>query len=203
MTQLSSQDPQSQGTQAFGAQAPCGQPAGAPGTGAAFGDFTQEQVEALFINAAREGEADLLSSFLDAGMDPNLRAEKGYTPLILASYNGHVEAVSTLLARGAKPDLQDEKGATALAGVAFKGSLPLARLLLEAGAQVDVPNAVGRTPLMFAVMFGRDDMAKLLLGAGASPTHRDGEGLNALDLAQRQGNAALVALIKAQQAGQG
>nr|WP_298797700.1 ankyrin repeat domain-containing protein [uncultured Acetobacter sp.] len=188
MTQVSSQDPRSQGTQTPGA--------------AAFGDFTREQVEALFINAAREGEADLLSSFLDAGMDPNLRVEKGYTPLILATYNGNIEAVSTLLMRGAKPDLQDEKGATALAGVAFKGYLPIARMLLEAGAQVDVPNAVGRTPLMFAVMFGRDDMARLLLQAGASPTHRDGEGLNAQDLAQRQGNAALVALFKEPKAGQ-
>ncbi|KXV73427.1 ankyrin, partial [Acetobacter malorum] len=46
MTQVSSQDPRSQGTQTPGA---------GPGL---FGDFTQEQVEALFINAAREGEAD-------------------------------------------------------------------------------------------------------------------------------------------------
>lgn len=189
MTQVSPQNPRSQGAQP-------------PAAGGAYGSFTQEQVEGLFIDAAREGEADLLSSFLDAGMNPDLQVEKGYTPLILASYNGHIEAVSVLLMRGASPDLQDEKGATALAGVAFKGFLPIARMLLQAGAQVDLPNAVGRTPLMFAVMFGRDDMARLLLKAGASPTHRDGEGLNALDLAQRQGNAALLALFKEHEAGQ-
>ncbi|MCI1437646.1 MAG: ankyrin repeat domain-containing protein [Acetobacter indonesiensis] len=183
MTEVSSQDPRFQDATPAGADA-------------AAGGFTQQQIEALFINAAREGDAELLSSFLDAGMDPNLRAEKGYTPLILASYNGYVDAVALLLARGAQPDLQDEKGATALAGVAFKGNLAIARLLLDAGAGVDVSNSVGRTPLMFAVMFGRDDMAKLLLKAGASPTRRDGENLNALDLAHRQGNTVLTALMK-------
>ncbi|ATJ92263.1 ankyrin [Acetobacter senegalensis] len=183
MTEVSSQDPRLQDSMPAGAEA-------------AASGFTQQQIEALFINAAREGDAELLASFLEAGMDPNLRAEKGYTPLILAAYNGNIDAVSALLKGGAKPDLQDEKGATALAGVAFKGNLPIARLLLEAGAGVDVPNSVGRTPLMFAVMFGRDDMAKLLLKAGACPTRRDGEGLNAQDLARRQGNTVLAGLMK-------
>ncbi|KXV55846.1 ankyrin [Acetobacter tropicalis] len=183
MTEVSSQDPRLQEASPVGAEA-------------AAGGFTQQQIEALFINAAREGDSELLANFLEAGMDPNLRAEKGYTPLILAAYNGNIDAVSTLLKGGAKPDLQDEKGATALAGVAFKGNLAIARLLLEAGAGVDVPNSVGRTPLMFAVMFGRDDMAKLLLKAGANATRRDGEGLNAQDLAHRQGNTGLAALMK-------
>lgn len=184
MTEVSSRTPSEQGT-------------AAPATGGGAQGFTREQIEALFLNAAREGDADMLSRFLQAGMDPNLRAEKGYTPLILASYNGHKDAVSVLLAHGAKPNLQDSKGATALAGVAFKGDMPIATMLLEAGAGVDIPNAVGRTPLIFAVMFGRDDMALLLLNAGANPILRDGEGLNAIDLARRQGKPALEEALKA------
>ncbi|MCH4093158.1 MAG: ankyrin repeat domain-containing protein [Acetobacter peroxydans] len=161
--------------------------------------FTRAQVEALFMNAAREGEAELLARFLDAGMEADLRSDKGYTPLILATYNGHLEAARVLLAHGADVNAQDEKGATALAGVAFKGDLALARLLLEAGAGVDVANAVGRTPLMFAVMFGREDMVRLLLAAGADPYRRDGEGLNAIELAHRQGGAALAQVLAQEQ----
>ncbi|MFT9419057.1 ankyrin repeat domain-containing protein [Acetobacter sp.] len=172
-------------------QAPAN-PAGGEGGQA----FTREQVDALFINAAREGDADLLARFLEAGMDPNLRMEKGYTPLILAAYNGHGDAVRVLLDRGADPNLKDEKGSTALSGVAFKGDVALVNMLLAAGAEVDAVNAVGRTPLMFAVMFGRDDVARVLLGARANVLLRDGEGLNALDLAQRQGNGALLQDLK-------
>lgn len=164
---------------------------------AAAGEFTQEQIETLFADAVRDGETDLVISFLDAGMSPDLRLEKGYTPLILASYNNHAGVVEQLLAHKAQPDLQDEKGATALAGVAFKGFLPVARLLLDAGASVDLANHVGRTPLMFAVMFGRVEMARLLLEASASPFLRDGEGLDSFELARRQGNADLLACIQA------
>jgi ankyrin repeat protein len=104
--------------------------------------------------------------------------------------------VRVLLDRGADPNLKDEKGSTALSGVAFKGDVALVNMLLAAGAEVDAANAVGRTPLMFAVMFGRDDVARVLLGARANVLLRDGEGLNALDLAQRQGNGALLQDLK-------
>ncbi len=154
--------------------------------------FTHEQVAALYFDAARTGQADLLEQFLDAGADPNGSNGSGYTPLILASYNGHDAATAVLLRRGADPNLADAKGSTALCGVAFKGDIALARRLLEAGADIDTPNHVGRTPLMFAVMFGREAMAAFLLDRGADPHHRDGEGASATVLAERQGNRTLV-----------
>lgn len=158
--------------------------------------FTHEQVEALFFGSARDGQADLLEDFLDAGADANRTDLRGYTPLILASYSGHEEATALLLRRGALVDSRDAKGSTALSGVAFKGDLPIARLLVEAGAVVDQPNHVGRTPLMFAVMFGREQMAAYLLDCGANPNLRDGEGNSALSLAERQGYRALTERLR-------
>lgn len=153
--------------------------------------FTHEQIEALYFNAAREGQDDLLEQFLDAGADPNRIDGRGYTPLILASYNGHEAATDLLLRRGADPNLADGKGSTALSGVAFKGDLSIATRLIAAGALIDKPNHVGRTPLMFAVMFGREAMAAFLLEHGADPNHCDGEGASATILAERQGNRTL------------
>ena len=159
--------------------------------------FTHAQVEALYFDAARDGQEDLLEQFLDAGADPNRADARGYTPLILASYNGHAAATALLLRRGALPDLSGAKGNTALCGVAFRGDIIIARLLLDAGAVIDRPNHVGRTPLIFAVMFKREAMAQFLLERGADPLHRDGEGTTALFLAERHGSGALAHRMRA------
>ncbi len=150
--------------------------------------FSNAEIETLFLSAARDGQTDLVTEFLKAGINPDTRNDKGYTALILAAYNGHEPTVRALLEGGASPDLQDAKGATALAGVAFKGDLPCARVLVAHGAGIDVPNFVGRTPLIFAVMFNRDPMVTFLLEHGANPDLRDGEGISARLFATRQGN---------------
>ena len=153
--------------------------------------FTHEQIEALYFDAAREGQDDLLEQFLDAGADPNRPDRRGYTPLILSSYNGHHAATALLLRCGAIPDLADDKGSTALCGVAFKGDLAIARLLLDAGA-TDRPAQPRRAHA--ADVRGdvrREAMAHLLLERGADPLRRDGEGTTALFLAERHGGNGL------------
>ena len=133
----------------------------------------------MFYAAAREGEVALLAAFLDAGIDPDRPDDRGFTPLILASYHDRAEAVALLLARGAAVDGRDADGSTALGGVAFKGYEPIARQLLDAGAAVDTANGAGRTPLIFATMFGRVSLAALLVRHGADPHRADGEGNSA------------------------
>ncbi len=153
--------------------------------------FTPEQITALFIDAARNGENDLVKQFLDAGMPADCADTRGYTPLIVATYNEQLETARLLLEHKADPNGIDAKGATALSGVAFKGFEDMALLLLEFGAEIDKPNHAGRTPLMFAIMFGRKAMAQLLLQKGANPDLRDAEGLSARELAHRQGLTSL------------
>lgn len=148
--------------------------------------FTPEQITALFVDAARRGDTDLLTQFLDAGMPANCADERGYTPLIVATYNEQLETTKLLLERGANPNDQDQKGATALSGVAFKGFLEIAQLLIENGAEIDRANHAGRTPLMFAIMFGREAMARFLLKNGADPDLKDAEGETARNLAEKQ-----------------
>lgn len=162
--------------------------------------LTPEQITTLFIDTARRGDNDLLTQFLDAGMPANYADGRGYTPLIVATYNEQLQTARLLLDRGADPDGVDQKGATALSGVAFKGFLEIARLLIGRGATIDKPNHAGRTPLMFAIMFGREEMTRLLLEAGANPDLKDAEGLSARDLAERQGLSSI--LTESQQAGQ-
>ncbi|MDG6093627.1 ankyrin repeat domain-containing protein [Acetobacter sp. AN02] len=158
--------------------------------------FSPEQIRDLFLDAARDGDTDLVTGFISAGIDLNIPGPgKGHTALILSSYNGHADAARALLAAGADPDRRDVKGATALAGVSFKGQTEIARMLLEAGADVNATDLLGRTPLMFAAMFGRTDMVRLLLDARADISLKDGEGHTAADIASRHGRSDAAALL--------
>lgn len=159
-------------------------------------EFTSQEIETLYFNSAREGSLPLLEEFIAAGMNINHQNEKGYTPLILTTYNNHHDATAFLLKSGANPDLRDKTGATALMGVAFKDHVEMANLLIKAGASVDIPNNLGRTPLMFAILFNRNDMTEILLKAGANPLHADGEGFTPLKLAEQQGNKHLIYLLE-------
>lgn len=154
--------------------------------------FSPEQITALFIEAARSGDQEMLGQFLDAGMIINAIDGRGYTALLVAAYNGQAQTVRLLLERGADPDIPDLEGASALAGVAFKGHVDIARMLIDSDATIDHANHAGRTPLMFAFMFERREMARLLLDHGASADVCDGDGLCVRDIAEKQGMSDLI-----------
>lgn len=98
--------------------------------------FTEAElayVSSLF-DAARNGDTQLLSSALDAGVPVNLTNSKGDTLLNLAAYLEREETVAMLLARGADTERVSDMGFTALVCAVFRGNDPIARALLEAGA---------------------------------------------------------------------
>ncbi|MCT1735572.1 ankyrin repeat domain-containing protein [Kocuria marina] len=98
--------------------------------------FTEAElayVSSLF-DAARNGDTQLLSSALDAGVPVNLTNSKGDTLLNLAAYLEREETVAMLLARGADTGRVSDMGFTALVCAVFRGNEPIARALLEAGA---------------------------------------------------------------------
>ncbi|MDT0120900.1 ankyrin repeat domain-containing protein [Kocuria sp. PD6] len=98
--------------------------------------FTETElayVSSLF-DAARNGDTQLLSSALDAGVPVNLTNSKGDTLLNLAAYLEREETVAMLLAHGADTERVSDMGFTALVCAVFRGNEPIARALLEAGA---------------------------------------------------------------------
>jgi ankyrin repeat protein len=142
----------------------------------------------LMIDAARMGRDDVIPALLHAGVDIDCRDAKGYTPLILASYNGHESTTRLLLAAGAAVDIGDgARGNSALMGVAFKGYDRIARILIDAGADVNARNGSGQTALMMASLFARTDIVEMLLSAGADRSMSDDAGNSAASLAAGQG----------------
>ncbi|MEV6654614.1 ankyrin repeat domain-containing protein [Streptomyces sp. NPDC051219] len=103
------------------------------------------------FDLARQGDAEALAAYVDAGVPVNLTNDRGDSLVMLAAYHGHAPAVAALLARGADADRANDRGQTPLAGAVFKGGEEVVRALLEGGAdpRSGTPSAVD-TARMFA-----------------------------------------------------
>lgn len=110
------------------------------------------------FDLARQGEAESLAAYVDAGVPANLTNDRGDSLLMLAAYHGHAAAVTALAGRGADPDRANDRGQTPLAGAVFKGERTVIDALLAAGADpaAGTPSAVDT-----ARMFGKGDLLEL------------------------------------------
>jgi ankyrin repeat protein len=68
------------------------------------------------------GDRESVRALLEAGADPNVRQQGGYTPLHTAAHNDDAELARLLLDHGADPAVKTDDGQTAadMAGAATK-----------------------------------------------------------------------------------
>lgn len=155
-----------------------------------------ETLQPYLFDAARAGDAQLLSELIARGSEIDARDAQGNTALILAAYHGRLEALDTLLQAGTNPNLADARGNTALMGALFKGETAIAkRLLVDPRTDVDVRNHAGQTAAMFAALFGRGELLEALAARGADLAITDTRGSTAEALARQQGNEPLAERI--------
>ncbi|MCZ7461526.1 ankyrin repeat domain-containing protein [Streptomyces sp. WMMC940] len=116
------------------------------------------ELASRIFDLARQGDAEALAAYVDAGVPANLANDKGDSLVMLAAYHGHAGAVTALLARGADADRANDRGQTPLAGAVFKGEDGVIRALLDGGAdpEAGTPSAVDT-----ARMFGKTDLLEL------------------------------------------
>lgn len=111
------------------------------------------------FDAAREGNTELLRSYLNAGAPATLTNSSGDSLVMLAAYHGHADTVQLLLHHDADPNAANDRGQTPLAGAVFKGFTDVARVLLDAGADADAGIPSARDA---ARMFSRTEILELL-----------------------------------------
>ncbi|MEU9197143.1 ankyrin repeat domain-containing protein [Streptomyces hundungensis] len=116
------------------------------------------ELASRIFELARQGEAEALAAYVDAGVSANLTNDRGDSLVMLAAYHGHAEAVSALLARGAEADRANDRGQTPLAGAVFKGEDAVIKALLAGGAD---PSAGTPSAVDTARMFGKTELLAL------------------------------------------
>ena len=88
---------------------------------------------ARVFDLAREGGADELTGYLDAGLSPDLTNARGDTLLVLAAYHRQADVVAALLAHDADVARTNDRGQTALGSAVFRQDAGIVRALLAAG----------------------------------------------------------------------
>ncbi|MEZ0262177.1 MAG: ankyrin repeat domain-containing protein [Alphaproteobacteria bacterium] len=131
---------------------------------------------------------------LEEGVSPNVRDEKGNTPLMAAvRSDSNLTIAGMLLGRGADIHAVNAQGETAL-HVAFNAGVQMLRLMLSVGADPLVINDNDKRENMIfhAVTAGNEKAVDALLGAGIKPTVVNTNSETLLNLAAQAGDVALV-----------
>ncbi|KAL2285997.1 hypothetical protein FJTKL_07246 [Diaporthe vaccinii] len=92
------------------------------------------ELASRMYNAARQGDTELLTQAISAGLPPNLTNDKGDTLLMLAAYHGHADLVKFLVQQGADPNRLNDRQQSPLAGAVFKKEDDVIEALVEGGA---------------------------------------------------------------------
>ena len=107
--------------------------------------------DGALIQAARDGDIEVVKQHLAAGADVNTKDDHEYTPLHWAAMEGRREVAELLISQGANVNAKSRTGSTPLQYAAFDRCKEIAELLIAAGADVNASSKNGSTLLDFAI----------------------------------------------------
>ncbi|KAL1915360.1 uncharacterized protein VTP21DRAFT_6818 [Calcarisporiella thermophila] len=129
-----------------------------------------DNVTTVLLRACSNGEAEVISEMVKAGVNINLCDEDGNTALHYAACFGHANVVRVLLDAGADCNKQDIFGWTALMWAISNSHESIVRDLLAHGANPAHRSARGRTALDFARTKSNRQLEELI-ASYSSATH--------------------------------
>ncbi|MGP3690129.1 ankyrin repeat domain-containing protein [Streptomyces sp. IBSNAI002] len=138
-----------------------------------------------------------------AGADPDAQDDREDSPWLVTGVTGSVRMMRTLLPAGPDLTLRNRFGGIALIPAAERGHVAYVRALLrETDIDVDHVNRLGWTALLEAVILGdggraHQEIVELLVTGGATPHLPDGDGVTALEHAERRGFTRIAGLLRA------
>lgn len=125
-------------------------------------DKEYQDLVALFFDAARIGDNEVLETFVSQGFPVDQRNNQSYTALMVAAYSGNKDSVRLLLDSGANACLQDKRGNTALMGALIKREVTIAKDLYQAKCSPELRNKAGLNLREFAQIYGQSKVLQSL-----------------------------------------
>jgi ankyrin repeat protein len=124
------------------------------------------------IDAAKEGNLNMIRHSINSGADPNKADESGMPAILYAAIQGNLEVFKLLLECESSIAVQGRDGSSALHLASYYGHREIVHHLLNecnasALLKVDVKDQDGSTPLHNAAYKGQCDCASILLDSGA------------------------------------
>ena len=153
------------------------------------------------IQAAQEGQTEVLKQLMATGLNINQPDEKGNHPFLYPVSLGHLDTVKFFVEHGADLTVEDvspegKSVGPALILATFNGDLPMTKYLLEQNANINIQNSYGETPLMLAVAKGYTDLALFLIEQGANVNIQKKVGTTALKFAAGKGNEPGILMVR-------
>jgi len=153
------------------------------------------------LAATQANHVAVARALVDAGADVNAKDSIEDSPFLYAGAEGRLEILQLTLAQA---DLKSVNrfGGTALIPAAHHGHVETVRALLDTTIDIDHVNRLGWTALLEAVILGdggprHAEIVRLLVDRGARIDLADRDGVTPLQHAERRGQTAVVAILKA------
>jgi ankyrin repeat protein len=119
------------------------------------------------LEAAWNGNADIVKYLLEQGAAPNAADKSGFTPVMRGAEGGYLPVVNALIAKGADVNCRGHvRGTTPLMLAAEHGHVKIISALLAAGAEVNAVDRYEETALARAYDAEQDKAAQLLESKG-------------------------------------
>ncbi|MEU2247469.1 ankyrin repeat domain-containing protein [Streptomyces sp. NPDC019224] len=170
--------------------------------GGARADARDEESRTALLLTVQGDHVEAARLLVAAGADPDARDRREESPWLATGVTGSVEMLHVLLPAGPDLKLRNRFGGIALIPASERGHVAYVRELLRVtDIDVDHVNRLGWTALLEAVILGdggraHQEIVELLLAAGATPGLADGDGVTALEHAERRGFARMAALLR-------
>jgi hypothetical protein len=133
------------------------------------------------LAAASRGDAAAIEALTARGERPDVRDDRGRTPLHVAAYGGHHRAMRALVAAGADPNALENDRYDIVTIAAVANDVPTLEVALALGASAkNVTSRYDGTALIAAAHLGHADVVRTLIRAEAPLDHVNNLGWTAL-----------------------